>query len=129
EPILEPTYGVMVYQEQIMRISNVLAGFALEEADNLRKAMGKKKPEVMEKFKAKFIDGAVANGVDRKVATDIWETMAFFAGYGFNKSHTVAYGILTYRTAYLKANHPKEFMAACMSIDRGDTDKVAVYLD
>ena len=129
EPILKPTYGVMVYQEQIMRISNVLAGFKLEEADNLRKAMGKKKPEVMEKFKAKFIDGSVAKDVNRKVATDIWETMAFFAGYGFNKSHTVAYGILTYRTAYLKANHPREFMAACMSIDRGDTDKVAIYLD
>ncbi len=129
EPILEPTYGVMVYQEQIMRISNVLAGFSLEEADNLRKAMGKKKPEVMEKFKAKFIDGAVTKQVDRKVATDIWETMAYFAGYGFNKSHTVAYGILTYRTAYLKANHRQEFLAACMSIDRGDTDKVAVYLD
>lgn len=129
EPILKETYGVMVYQEQIMRISNALAGFTLEEADNLRKAMGKKKPEVMEKFKGKFVDGGEKNGVKRKTATEIWETMAFFAGYGFNKSHTVAYGLVTYQTAWLKANHPKEFLAACMSIDRGDADKVAVYLE
>ena len=129
EAILEETYGVMVYQEQIMRISNVLAGFSLEEADNLRKAMGKKKPEVMEKFKGKFVDGSVEKGVDKKLATDIWDTMAFFAGYGFNKSHTVAYGLVTYQTAWLKANHPREFLAACMSTDRGDTDKVSVYLE
>lgn len=129
QPILEATYGVMVYQEQIMRISNVLAGFSLEEADNLRKAMGKKKPEVMEKFRTKFVGGAQKKGVDEAVATHIWEQMAYFAGYGFNKSHTVAYGILTYRTAWLKANWPQHFFAACMSIDRGDTDKVAEFLD
>ncbi|MFH0946166.1 MAG: DNA polymerase III subunit alpha [Planctomycetota bacterium] len=129
ESILKETYGVMVYQEQIMRISNELSGFSLDEADNLRKAMGKKKPEVMAKFETKFIDGAVKRGVDRKVATKIWTDMAFFAGYGFNKSHTVAYGIITYRTAWARANHPCEFLAACMSIDRGDTDKVAVYMD
>jgi DNA polymerase-3 subunit alpha len=129
EPILRETYGVMVYQEQIMRISNVLAGFSLEEADTLRKAMGKKKPEVMEKYKGTFVAGAEKNGVERKVAEGIWDTMAFFAGYGFNKSHTVAYGIVTYQTAWLKANHTQEFLAACMSIDRGDTDKVAEYLD
>ncbi len=128
ESILKETYGVMVYQEQIMRISNVLAGFTLEEADNLRKAMGKKKPEVMEKFKGKFVKGSAARGCDEKLASEIWETMAFFAGYGFNKSHTVAYGLVTYRTAYLKANFPEQFLAACMSIDRGDTDKVGLYL-
>lgn len=128
ESILEETYGVMVYQEQIMRISNVLAGFTLEEADNLRKAMGKKKPEVMEKFKGKFVKGSVERGCGEKLATEIWETMAFFAGYGFNKSHTVAYGLVTYQTAYLKANYPSQFLAASMSIDRGDTDKVGQYL-
>jgi DNA polymerase III subunit alpha len=128
EPILKATYGVMVYQEQIMRISNVLAGFTLEEADNLRKAMGKKKPEVMEKFKGKFVTGAMQRDCSEKVATEIWDTMAFFAGYGFNKSHTVAYGLVTYQTAYLKANHPEPFLAACMSIDRDDNDKVGVYL-
>lgn len=128
EVILKPTYGVMVYQEQIMRISNVLAGFTLEEADNLRKAMGKKKPEVMEKFKGKFVKGAANQGCDEKVASEIWETMAYFSGYGFNKSHTVAYGLVTYRTAWLKANYPSEFLAACMSIDRGDTEKIGIYL-
>jgi DNA polymerase-3 subunit alpha len=128
EPILQETYGVMVYQEQIMRISNVLAGFTLEEADNLRKAMGKKKPEVMEKFKGKFVKGAVERGCAERIASEIWETMAYFAGYGFNKSHTVAYGLVTYQTAYLKANHPSQFLAASMSIDRGDTDKVGQYL-
>jgi DNA polymerase-3 subunit alpha len=128
EAILQPTYGVMVYQEQIMRISNVLAGFSLEEADNLRKAMGKKKPEVMAKFEDKFVKGAVTNGVAAATAKQIWDQMAFFAGYGFNKSHTVAYGLVTYQTAWLKANHPAQFLAASMSIDRGDTDKIALYL-
>ncbi len=129
EPILKETYGVMVYQEQIMRISNVLAGFTLEEADNLRKAMGKKKPEVMERYQSKFVAGAVAGGIERGAAEDIWTRMALFAGYGFNKSHTVAYGIITYRTAWLKANYPREFLAASMSVERADTDKVAALLE
>ncbi|MBI4881505.1 MAG: DNA polymerase III subunit alpha [Planctomycetes bacterium] len=129
EAILKETYGVMVYQEQIMRISNVLAGFTLEEADNLRKAMGKKKPEVMERYQSKFVAGAVARGIERGTAEDIWTRMALFAGYGFNKSHTVAYGIITYRTAWLKANFPREFLAASMSVERSDTDKVAALLE
>ncbi len=129
EPILSETYGVMVYQEQVMRIANVLAGFSLEEADNLRKAMGKKKQDVMDAFQAKFVAGATKNGVAEKTAASIWEQMAYFAGYGFNKSHTVAYGILTYRTAWLKANYPSEYYTACLSVDRGDTDKIAIFLD
>jgi len=128
EGILRETKGILVYQEQVMRITNVLAGFTLNEADTLRKAMGKKLPEVMQMYREKFIEGAAANGCDRDVARLIWEQMEFFAGYGFNKSHSTAYGLITYWTAYLKANHPKEFMAAVISCEISNSDKVASFL-
>jgi len=123
--ILEETYGVIVYQEQVMRIANVLANFSLNDADMLRKAMGKKKREVMVKFRKEFINGAVANGVKSKDAGDIFDKIEYFAGYGFNKSHSAAYALITYRTAYLKANHTLEYMSALMSCDSSNSDKVA----
>ncbi len=128
EPILKDTYGTLVYQEQIMFIANRMSGFTMNEADNLRKAMGKKKPEVMAKFQARFISGAEERGVDRKTSTEIWELMEHFAHYCFNKSHTTAYAVVTYETAWLKANYPVEFLAALLSCDMGDTDKVARYI-
>jgi DNA polymerase-3 subunit alpha len=128
EEILRETYGIMVYQEQVMRITNVLAGFTLDEADTLRKAMGKKKPEVMAKYRQKFVDGAAERGCSKDVATTIWEQMEFFAGYGFNKSHSTAYGLVTWWTAWLKANHPHEFWAAVITCESANTDKVATYL-
>jgi len=128
EEILRETYGIMVYQEQVMRITNVLAGFTLDEADTLRKAMGKKKPEVMAKYRQKFVDGAAERGCAKDVATTIWEQMEFFAGYGFNKSHSTAYGLVTWWTAWLKANHPHEFWAAVITCESANTDKVAAYL-
>jgi DNA polymerase-3 subunit alpha len=129
EQVLKETYGVIVYQEQVMRITNVLAGFSLNEADGLRKAMGKKKPEIMAKYRQKFIDGAGSNGVSKKVAEEIWTLMEFFGGYGFNKSHTTAYAILTYQTAWLRANYATEFLAANMTCESTDTDKVKEFLD
>ncbi|MEW6743000.1 MAG: DNA polymerase III subunit alpha [Planctomycetota bacterium] len=128
EPLLRETQGVILYQEQVMRIANVLAGFSLDEADTLRKAMGKKKKEVMERFRSKFIDGAMDGGIDRATAEAVWDQMAYFAGYGFNKSHSTAYGVITYRTAYLKANHPRAFMAALLTCESGNSDKVAEHL-
>ncbi|MFO0985514.1 MAG: DNA polymerase III subunit alpha, partial [Planctomycetota bacterium] len=128
EPVLKETNGVILYQEQVMRITNALAGFALNEADTLRKAMGKKKPEVMQKFRSKFIDGCRQNGVTEATAQAIWEQMEYFAGYGFNKSHSTAYGLITFSTAYLKANYPLAFMAALMSCELSDSDKLLEYL-
>jgi DNA polymerase-3 subunit alpha len=128
EDILRETKGILVYQEQVMRITNVLAGFTLNEADTLRKAMGKKKPEVMAEFREKFVSGAVANQCDEKTAVEIWETMEYFAGYGFNKSHSTAYGLITYWTAYMKANHPEAFMAAVITCEVSNSDKVSAYL-
>jgi DNA polymerase-3 subunit alpha len=128
EPILKDTYGTLVYQEQIMFIANRMSGFSMNAADNLRKAMGKKKPELMAKFEAKFLDGAVERSVPRETAKQIWEQMGHFAHYCFNKSHTTAYAIVTYETAWLKANHPVEFMAALLSCDMGDSDKVSRYV-
>ena len=128
EPILAETRGILVYQEQVMRITNVLAGFTLNEADSLRKAMGKKKPEVMAKFREQFVSGAVEHDCEEAAAVEIWETMEYFAGYGFNKSHSTAYGLITYTTAWAKANYPREFMAAVISCDVANSDKVAVYL-
>jgi DNA polymerase-3 subunit alpha len=125
--VLKETYGVIVYQEQVMRIANILAGFTMNDADSLRKAMGKKKTSVMAKFRDMFIEGAVKNGVGREMAGDIYDKIEFFAGYGFNKSHSTAYGIITYQTAYLKANYPLQFMAALMSCDAADSDKVGEY--
>ncbi len=128
EDVLQETYGILVYQEQVMRITNVLSGFTLNEADSLRKAMGKKKPEVMAKFKQKFVEGAEKNNCSAETATEIWELMEYFAGYGFNKSHSTAYGLITYYTAWMKANYPLEFMASVISCEVSNSDKVAAYL-
>ena len=129
EPILKETYGVILYQEQVMRIANVLGGFSLNEADNLRKAMGKKKPEIMAKFRQKFIQGSVDTGIDKATATEIFELMEYFAGYGFNKSHSAAYAVVCYQTAYLKANYPTCYMAALMSCEMNNTDKIVEYME
>ncbi len=122
--ILDETYGVILYQEQVMRIANKLANFTLGQADILRKAMGKKKPEEMEKLKEAFIKGAVANKISEKKAKRLFDLMAMFAEYGFNKSHSAAYAYLAYHTAYLKAHYPVEFMAATLSADMDNTDKI-----
>ncbi len=128
EPILEETYGVIVYQEQVMKIANILADYSLGDADNLRRAMGKKIPEVMEQERAKFMGGAKKLGVDLKKAEYVFDLMAKFAGYGFNKSHSAAYALISYQTAYLKAHYPAEFMAALLSCDVNNTDKVVRYI-
>ncbi|MBI4231119.1 MAG: DNA polymerase III subunit alpha [Planctomycetes bacterium] len=125
EPILRGTYGVIVYQEQVMRIANILAGFSMEEADALRKAMGKKVPEIIANLRERFLQGARKEGVPPKTAEEVFGLIAYFGGYGFNKAHSTAYALLTYRTAYLKAHHPTEYMAALMTWDRGNTDKIA----
>ena len=129
EPILKPTYGVILYQEQVMQIAQVLAGYTLGGADMLRRAMGKKKPEEMEKQRAIFTDGAVANNVDRDNATYIFDLMEKFAGYGFNKSHSAAYALVSYQTAWLKTHYPSEFMAAVLSADLDNTDKIVTLID
>ena len=124
EPILKDTYGVIVYQEQVMQISSALAGYSLGQADLLRRAMGKKKKEAMEKEKAKFLSGAEKKAIDTKIADDTFELMSKFAAYGFNKSHSAAYGLVTYQTAYLKHYYPEEFFAGLLTCDKEDTDKV-----
>jgi len=129
EPILKETYGVIVYQEQVMKIANVLANYSLGDADILRRAMGKKIPEVMEEERSKFMAGARANGIPEDKATYIFDLMAKFAGYGFNKSHSAAYALIAYQTAYLKAHYPAEFMAALLSCDVNNTDKVVTYIN
>lgn len=126
--ILEDTLGVMVYQEQVMRIGSTLAGFTLGEADLLRKAMGKKKADVMLAQREKFISGAVANEIPKKKAEKIFALMEHFGGYGFNRSHSAAYAVLAYQTAYLKANYPVFFMAALLTSEKQNTDKVVHYL-
>jgi len=128
EPILKSTYGGIVYQEQVMQIAQTLSGYSLGEADLLRRAMGKKKKEEMDKQKVRFVDGAVENGIEEQLADEIFELLAFFAGYGFNKSHSAAYGMISYQTAWLKAHHRSEYMAAILSIDRNNTDKVLLYI-
>jgi DNA polymerase-3 subunit alpha len=128
EPILADTYGVIAYQEQVMRISNVVAGFTLGEADLLRKAMGKKNAEVMAKMRGKFVEGARKLGTSEKKGAPLFDLMAHFAGYGFNKSHSTAYAYLAYQTAYLKANYPWHFAAALLTIEAQNTDKLALYL-
>ena len=124
EHILKPTYGVILYQEQVMQIAQVLAGYTLGAADILRRAMGKKKPEEMAKQRSIFVEGAVANDVPEKQATHIFDLMEKFAGYGFNKSHSAAYALLAYQTAWLKAHYPAAFMAAVLSSDMDNTDKI-----
>ncbi len=129
EPILKPTYGVILYQEQVMQIAQVLANYTLGGADLLRRAMGKKKPEEMAKQREFFTTGAKARGVDEGVATYIFDLMEKFAGYGFNKSHSAAYALVAYQTAWLKAHYPAAFMAAVMSSDMDNTDKVVTFID
>src|SRR4051812_29728564 len=128
EPILSDTYGVIAYQEQVMRIASVLAGFSMGQSDMLRKAMGKKDPKVMAKQREAFMDGAAKNGINEKKAKKIFDLMEFFAGYGFNKSHSTTYAWVAYQTAYLKANFPSHFMAALLTIEAANTDKLAMYL-
>jgi DNA polymerase-3 subunit alpha len=128
KPVLEPTYGVILYQEQVMQIAQVLAGYTLGGADLLRRAMGKKKPEEMAKQRTIFVDGSVARGVDEKQAAFIFDLMEKFAGYGFNKSHSAAYALLSYQTGYLKAHYPAAFMAAVLSADMDHTDKVVTLI-
>jgi DNA polymerase-3 subunit alpha len=128
KPVLEPTYGVILYQEQVMQIAQVLAGYTLGGADLLRRAMGKKKPEEMAKQRSIFVDGSVARGVEQKQAAYIFDLMEKFAGYGFNKSHSAAYALLSYQTGYLKAHYPAAFMAAVLSADMDHTDKVVTLI-
>ena len=129
ESVLEPTYGVILYQEQVMQIAQVLAGYTLGGADLLRRAMGKKKPEEMAKHRGVFVEGATSRGVDERLATHIFDLMEKFAGYGFNKSHSAAYAMLSYQTAWLKAHHPAAFMAAVLSADMDSTDKVVNFVE
>src|SRR5579863_7123576 len=128
EPILRPTYGVILYQEQVMQIAQVLAGYTLGGADLLRRAMGKKKAEEMAQQRSVFVRGATERGVREHVAAHIFDLMEKFAGYGFNKSHSAAYALLSYQTAYLKAHHPAAFMAAVLSADMDNTDKVVTLI-
>src|SRR3954454_1380959 len=127
-PILSDTYGVIAYQEQVMRIASVLAGFSMGQSDVLRKAMGKKDPKVMAKQREAFMSGAIAKGVNEKKATKIFDLMEFFAGYGFNKSHSTTYAWVAYQTGYLKANYPRHFMAALLTIESESSEKIALYL-
>jgi DNA polymerase III subunit alpha len=128
KPVLEDTYGVILYQEQVMKIAQVLAGYSLGEADILRKAMGKKKAQEMEKQEEKFLAGATKHKIDRKKAEEIFNLMANFAGYGFNKSHSVAYAMIAYQTAFLKAHYLVEFMAALLTCEMDNTDKVIRHI-
>jgi len=128
EPILRPTYGVIVFQEQVMQIATTLAGFTMGGADLLRRAMGKKKPEEMAAQREHFVRGAVQNGFPEEPAAKIFDLIAYFAGYGFNRSHSVAYALIAYRTAYLKVHFPREFMAALITSDMDNTDKVMRYI-
>ncbi|MBV9510196.1 MAG: DNA polymerase III subunit alpha, partial [Caulobacteraceae bacterium] len=127
DSVLRETYGIIVYQEQVMQIAQILAGYSLGEADLLRRAMGKKKKEEMDLQKARFVSGAVERGIAAGQANAIFDLVAKFAGYGFNKSHAAAYAVISYQTAWLKANAPVEFIAASMSLDISNTDKLAVF--
>ena len=129
EPILEETYGVILYQEQVMQIVQVMGGFSLGAADMLRRAMGKKKPEIIDKAKDDFVKGCVEHDVDEKIAGEVFDLLKYFGGYGFNKSHSAAYALVSYRTAWLKANYTAEFMAATMTSVMDDPDKVPKYIE
>ena len=128
EDILNETYGVILYQEQVMQIAEKIAGFNLQEADNLRVAMGKKIPQVMEEQRKKFTEGSVESGYSEQFAIELFDQIAFFAGYGFNKSHSVPYALLAYQTAYLKANYPAEYIAASLTAVKRDKDRTAIFL-
>ncbi|GIX17814.1 MAG: DNA-directed DNA polymerase [Rhodothalassiaceae bacterium] len=127
EDVLKETYGVIIYQEQVMQIAQILAGYTLGEADLLRRAMGKKIKAEMDRQRSRFVEGAAERGVDRQKAEEIFELVAKFAGYGFNKSHAAAYALVAYQTAYMKAHFPEEFMAASMALDVAHTDKLAAF--
>ncbi|KXS39686.1 MAG: DNA polymerase III subunit alpha [Halomonadaceae bacterium T82-2] len=129
KPVLEPTYGVILYQEQVMQIAQVLAGYSLGQADMLRRAMGKKKPEEMAKQRVGFMEGCAANGIDKDLAGNLFDLVEKFAGYGFNKSHSAAYGLVSYQTAWLKAHYPGPFMAAVLSTDMDNLDKVVPLIE
>ena len=129
EPILKDTYGIIVFQEQVMQIVSALGGFSMAEADNVRKVMGKKIQEALEEIKGKFLDGCRNNNVDVETAEKIWDFIAYFAGYGFNKSHSAAYAMISYRTAYLKANFPVEFMCAVLTSEKNNSDKMSDYIN
>jgi DNA polymerase-3 subunit alpha len=129
EEILKPTYGIILYQEQVMQICHRLGGFTLGEADLVRRAMGKKKPEVLAAMRDKFVTGARERGIPNKTAGEIFNLMEFFAGYGFNKSHSAAYALIAYWTAFLKANYPQAFMAALLTSVIGNSDKVRIYIE
>jgi DNA polymerase-3 subunit alpha len=129
EPVLKETYGIMVYQEQVMQMAQIIGGYSLGGADLLRRAMGKKKPEEMAEHREIFAEGAAKNGLSRTKSDEIFDLMEKFAGYGFNKSHAAAYALLAYYTAWLKAHHPSEFMAANMSLAMDDTDKVKILFE
>lgn len=129
ENILKPTYGVILYQEQVMQIAQVLAGYSLGSADLLRRAMGKKKPEEMAKHRAIFLEGAIKKNIDKYLANNIFDLIEKFAGYGFNKSHSAGYALISYQTAWLKAHFPSEFMAAVLSSDMDNTDKVVMFIE
>lgn len=129
ESILKETYGIIVYQEQVIQIANKVAGMSLAEADILRRAMGKKDLQAMAEQKVKFVDGSVQNGIDRKIASEIFDAIDKFANYGFNKSHAVAYSIVAYQTAYLKAHYPAEFLAANLTNEVGNTGKITAFLE
>lgn len=128
EAITAETLGIIVYQDQVLQIANRVSGYSLGEADLLRRAMGKKKPEEMEKQRTRFIDGAKANSIDAKKASDLFDLIEKFAGYGFAKSHSTAYALITYQTAFLKANYPREYMAALLTIESGNHDRLARYI-
>ena len=127
--VLKETYGVVLYQEQVMQIAQVLAGFSLGQADLLRRAMGKKKPEEMARVRQQFLEGTTQRQVDKQLSNEIFDLMEKFAGYAFNKSHSATYALVSYQTAWLKANHPAEFMAATLSADMQNTDKVVTLID
>ncbi len=129
EPVLKETYGVILYQEQVMKIVSELAGFTLAQADSLRRAIGKKIPEIMDREKKAFIDGAMKKGVRETIAEKIWNLIDYFSGYGFNKSHSTAYALISYQTAYLKAHYPIEFMTALLTSEMGNTDKVVQHIE
>ncbi len=129
EPILEPTYGVIVYQEQVMQIVQTIGGFSLGKADMIRRAMGKKKKEIMDEAKKEFVEGAVENGFDKTISSELFDLIIKFAGYGFNKSHSAAYAMITYQTAWLKTHYPQEFMASLLTSEQDKTEKVVKYID
>jgi len=129
EPILKETYGIIVFQEQVMQIVSTLGGFSMAEADNVRKVMGKKIHAALKELKNKFLSGAAKKNVKKDTAEKIWDFISYFAGYGFNKSHSAAYSLVSYRTAYLKANHPVEFMTALLASEKNNTDKISDYFN